>query len=531
MTVARPIDWCCLRWESRVTSWRWWLRTGLLVAGAAAAAGERGVQVNVDADGCDIAGDAANEVSLVADPRDPNILAAGWRQFTDRDVSNREAGYAFSRDGGRTWTFPGVLEHFPDIYAPFMASDPALAASGDGDFYYASLVWDTADLDRGVMLSRSRDGGRHWLFLSTVGAYTDNMMPDKEWLVVDTTGGPNDGTIYVTYTNGEHAPNFVYLRRSTDGGATFEDAVQVTRFPGEHTAMPVIATDGTVFLVTLNINPANGFLNVRRSINAERPHTPLRFGRPTKLHSAAVMGGWGQIPVGLHVPTIAADCSDSRYRGAVYVAYTRAGWMGVTNIAVARTHDSGETWEVTPAINRRGFLKKRDCFMPTLSVAPDGRVDVTWFDRRDDPDNLFVAVYYSYSLDGGETWQPNVRLTDSFDPTTGYPALSHKIGEYNAAHSTTERLRLVYTGTYDGDQNLYCLRYAPYLGDLNGDRVVNRRDLDAFALALVDRGAHAQQYAGVDAVQRGDMNTDGRLDEADVSPFLDRILARDPSAN
>ena len=43
--------------------------------------GHVSVQVNVDASGLNIVGDAANEPSIAVDPTDPNKMAIGWRQF------------------------------------------------------------------------------------------------------------------------------------------------------------------------------------------------------------------------------------------------------------------------------------------------------------------------------------------------------------------------------------------------------------------------------------------------------------------
>jgi hypothetical protein len=64
------------------------------------------IQVNVDAAGYNIVGDAANEPSIAVDPTAPNRMAIGWRQF-DTVVSNfRQAGVGYSSDGGRSWTFP-----------------------------------------------------------------------------------------------------------------------------------------------------------------------------------------------------------------------------------------------------------------------------------------------------------------------------------------------------------------------------------------------------------------------------------------
>ena len=67
------------------------------------------IQVNVDASGDNILGDAANEPSIAVDPTDPDRMVIGWRQFDTTADDFREAGWGYSHDGGVTWTFPGVL--------------------------------------------------------------------------------------------------------------------------------------------------------------------------------------------------------------------------------------------------------------------------------------------------------------------------------------------------------------------------------------------------------------------------------------
>ena len=91
-------------------------------------------QVNVDANGQNIVGDAANEPSIAVDPNDRNRMAIGWRQFNTISNNFRQAGYGFTTNGGQTWTFPGVIE--PGIFR----SDPVLDADVDGNFYYNSLT-------------------------------------------------------------------------------------------------------------------------------------------------------------------------------------------------------------------------------------------------------------------------------------------------------------------------------------------------------------------------------------------------------
>src|SRR5438045_5365381 len=68
-------------------------------------------QVNVDANGNNIIGDAANECPIAVDPTDGNKMTIAWRQFNDVSSNFRQAGWGYTIDGGLPWTFPGVLQH------------------------------------------------------------------------------------------------------------------------------------------------------------------------------------------------------------------------------------------------------------------------------------------------------------------------------------------------------------------------------------------------------------------------------------
>jgi hypothetical protein len=67
-------------------------------ARAAVVSGPYGIshQVNVNAQGQNIPGDAANEPSICIDPTHPNLMAIGWRQF-DTTNSNFRQGVLRTR--------------------------------------------------------------------------------------------------------------------------------------------------------------------------------------------------------------------------------------------------------------------------------------------------------------------------------------------------------------------------------------------------------------------------------------------------
>src|SRR5438045_2825644 len=87
-----------------------------------------------------------------------------------------------------------------------------------------------------------------------------------------------------------------------------------------------------------------------------------------------------------------------------------------------------------------------------MSSAPNGRIDVSFYDRSYSG-NTLVDMTYTTSSDGGQTWR-TARVTKSgFDPAQwGVPSSSSTtgfrpfIGDYNGIISTATGAGLVWTG-------------------------------------------------------------------------------------
>src|SRR5918996_1665438 len=91
-------------------------------------------QVNVDANGNNRVGDAANEPSICVDPTDGNKMSIGWRQFDHVSSNFRQAGFAYTANGGMTWINRGVLQR--NVFR----SDPVLNSDDASRFFYLSLL-------------------------------------------------------------------------------------------------------------------------------------------------------------------------------------------------------------------------------------------------------------------------------------------------------------------------------------------------------------------------------------------------------
>jgi len=103
----------------------------------------------------------------------------------------------------------------------------------------------------------------------------------------------------------------------------------------------------------------------------------------------------------------------------------------------------------------------------TMSVAPNGRIDVVWLDTRDAlPGSVKSSLYYSYSIDGGETFSANERLSDLFDPHVGWPQ-QNKMGDYFHMVSDECCAHLAWANTLNGEQDVYYTQINPWFVGLD----------------------------------------------------------------
>src|SRR3989454_6560658 len=167
-------------------------------------------QVNVDANGNNILGDAANECSISVDPTNLSKMTIAWRQFNSVTSNFRQAGWGFTTDGGAHWTFPGVLQN------GVFRSDPVTNSDEIGQFFYLSLQSDVNQSFFCDDLWRSTNGGQTWVERSPDRRAGGG---DKQWLTIDKTGGPGHGFQYQSTDQATCSGTGIF-QRSTDGGVT-----------------------------------------------------------------------------------------------------------------------------------------------------------------------------------------------------------------------------------------------------------------------------------------------------------------------
>jgi len=420
------------------------------------------VQVNVDAFGQNIVGDAANEPSIAVNPNDPDNMVIGWRQFDSVSSNFRQAGYGYTYDGGEVWTFPGVIE--PGIFR----SDPVLAPSANGNIFYQSLSSDFA-----LRVFRSTNGGATWPF----SAY--GWGGDKNWMVIDRTTGPGRDHIYEIWQRGGCCGSNAFSR-SIDAGASFQTPVSVDHWPLFGTMD--VGPDGEVYAVGIDGRFFQDFntFTISKSINAENGAvTPVFEGRIINLGGSMAIST-GPNPAGLlGQATVAVSHAPGPSRGNVYVvASVNPPGADPLDVHFIRSTDGGETWSNPVKVNDDGSNSNWQWF-GAVSASPNGRIDVAWNDTREAGQAAQSEVYYAYSWDQGQTWSPNVAVSQLFNSLVGFPN-QNKIGDYLDIRSDATGADLAYAATFNGEQDVYYVRLFP---DCNANGTSDVDDISSHASA------------------------------------------------
>jgi FG-GAP-like repeat len=413
-------------------------------------------QVNV-VNGNNIVGDAANEPSICVDPINRNKMSIGWRQFDSVSSNFRQAGFAYTANGGGTWISPGVLQR--NVFR----SDPVLNSDGAGHFFYLSLLQNFFD-----DLWRSLNGGQSWTNIAGADG------GDKEWFVIDNTNSPGHGFQYQAWSSDGNNYGGRQFSRSVNGGLTWMNPINLPHSPAWGTLD--VDSNGNLFIGGVNLN--TGQIWCVRSTNAKNGGVIPTFDQSTPINLGGnIVSGEPINPGGLVGQVfLAADRSGTTTNNNVYIlaSVQPTGFNNGSDVMFVRSTNGGQTFSAPRRINDDPVNHAKWHWFGALSVAPDGRIDAVWLDTRNAANNTNSQLFYSYSLDGGNTWSLNVAISNSFNPFLGYPNQS-KLGDYITIVSDNAGANVAYAATFNSEEDIYYVRLARKVwnlittADFNGD--------------------------------------------------------------
>lgn len=359
-----------------------------------------------------------------------------------------------------------------------------LAFGRDQTLYYALGGWDSTDgANRSVLLARSTDFGDTWrttLVADARGRTEEDVQPNRPItsLVVDASSGDED-IVYIAWRQQNRVEdpglaNQAVVATSTDGGESFSEPVNLAAGVFEEAsvrdeALKTTTTTTPLPTTTSTVAPGAAELPALAAPEEEPepepdPNAVVNFGGSNPELALADDGTLYAVWVSNYdnlepTPDVAHFLSRSTDQGKtftvtevnpfsrenvntfgsmqmawapgggsdgtlhlVYEGSKRPEVQNQADVFYRRSTDGGESWSDVQVVNDDPPDNLYYSGLPNIGVAPNGRIDVAWFDTRDDPGIVVNDVYYAFSTDNGISWSKNMRVTDR--------SINRKIGPY-----------------------------------------------------------------------------------------------------
>ena len=395
---------------------------------------------------------------FAVDPEDSLRVVAGFAE-----MRTKRCGLMRSADGGQTWK---RLDAFPALESyPFCLQNNSnifqapLAFGKDGRLYLASLAWDTQDTrdHTSIAVSRSDNLGDSWTTTLVRDVRGKNGALGRNrpvtGIAVDRSGKTD--VVYVGWTrnpmNGDPNPDGPQplVAVSTDSGRTFGEPLTVVggAFDAEALRTDALKTTTT----TTPVGSTTSTTAPAPDSKAAKPNQAVNFGGGNAAMALAGDGtlyvAWPSTTANITPrPNTALFVSASTDQGKTWKATQITGFIldnrgnlrmawspqgggkgtlhlvyegsdrplvaNESDIYYRQSTDGGASWTEPVVLNDDDKASFYGQYIPNIGVAPNGRVDVAWWDTRNDPGILGNDVYYTSSTDNGKSWTKNRRITD-----------------------------------------------------------------------------------------------------------------------
>lgn len=446
---------------------------------------------------------AQNETTIAVNPTDNDNWVAGANDYSGSNIladrAQSSCGFYFSKDAAQTWQ-GGLLPIQPGFTG---GGDPSVAFGGNGNVYYACMNFELIPSDEtwstgasAMFVFKSTDGGENFTGpTEVVSSATMTGFHDKEFITV----GSLTDKVYMSWVLGDD----IRFAGSDDEAATFDapaptDNVLVNDPENDSNKGPVIATveipnpegpgseevyvawfsdlNGDTPARILFDKSTNGGASFGTDIVVENDVNPFPkrqfhtvFGDEDRTSLLGEFGDPVSNPSNAFrvnsFPSMAA-CKNgaSPYFGQVYIVFAD-NRFGDGDIFFKKSEDRGDHWPgtLTRRVNDDPSRNGKDQFFPSISVDENCKINVSFYDRRDDENNQKFHLYFSHSTDGGATFSPNARVTTA--PSTNVQFEGFFVGDYlqNAStvatssefHHQVDRAAALWMDTRDGGQDVY----------------------------------------------------------------------------
>ena len=287
---------------------------------------------------------------------------------------------------------PNVIVN--DTTAGDQNTDGARLIAALGDSVY--VIW-ADEVSGKFYFSKSTNGGATFLPAVNVSSIPDTVLQLFPSMAVD-----NLGVIYIAWSvlSSDMSVSYgIWFTKSTDGGTSFEPAVQVDSLG----VFPDIAVYGNnvyvMFADASNYPSANYFFS--RSINGGNDFEPSY--QINDVNCATPIQEF---------ENLVSLCVDRD--GNIYAVWNDGRRPeGNNDIYFAKSTNEGVSFGVNVSVNDITISAVDSVkFSPFIAVGGTDTVYVVWTDMREGSDNDRARVYFSISTNGGESFGPDVMVSE-----------------------------------------------------------------------------------------------------------------------
>lgn len=359
-------------------------------------------------------GAANNTPVLVADPGDERFVVMANRL----DAPDYACSLHLSGNGGNGWVPAEPLRKLPDgvekCYAPEVSID------GLGTIYYLFVgLAGAGNHPVGAFLTTSTDRGRTFSVPHRVLGpenFSVRMAVDPDLR--------RHGRIHLvwvravsdTHLGGFGAPpNPILAAHSDDGGETFSSPVQVSDPERALVNAPalVVGRDHAVHVAYYDLGEDRRDYDGLEGPTWERAWQLVlasssdggaHFAQGTVVEPEVIPAERVMLIFTMAPPSLAVD-------GQRICAAWTDGRNGDSDAYLRCSDNLGRTWRPARRLNDDAIGNGYSQYLPQVALAPGGRVDTVFYDRRRDGHNANADISYTFSVDGGRTFSTNVPLT------------------------------------------------------------------------------------------------------------------------
>ncbi len=367
------------------------------------------------------------EVSIAANPADPDHVVAATMSLDNQLM------ILTTRDGGLSWS----QVRLPLLGGAGNHADPMLVFDANGDIHLTFIPVVNGNQVLGIEVTASRDGGDSW---ETPQRISSNPQDDKTAIAADRhPGSPHLGNVYVAW---KLVRGGILVATLTSGASKYSAPVMFSSNAISGLDLTV-GDDGAVYLSAAN--GTQGSISVWRSTDGGQSFGPSKWVAGTRGQAYTRTPSVCTRKALIH-SSIAFSRAHPTDSGHLYVTWNDyaidAGSRQICNttctcdsdVFMSSSDDRGQTWSFPVTVGQTA--QAGDQYHAWLDVDETGTVVVGYKDTRDDPTRLKTHTYLSYSIDGGVTWQPDVRLSS----VSASSQSSFQYGDYQGLSTSADRI-------------------------------------------------------------------------------------------